>query len=180
MTWADAGGPEETMETLLPGITARRVPTDRLTTNVLEAIGRTGPPVLFVHGNVSSSLFWQPTMLALPGGYRALAIDLRGFGDTDPEPGGATRWAPAAGRPPAGVRRPRPGAGGRHPRAARLRRRPGRHHRRARPGPGAPGRLEHGRRSADAVPGRPAGPAPGGLGDAGRPGVAVRVRRDPG
>jgi pimeloyl-ACP methyl ester carboxylesterase len=79
------------METLLPGITARRVPTDRLTSAVLEATGRTGPPVLFVHGNVSSSLFWQPTMLALPGGYRALAIDLRGFGDTDPEPVDATR-----------------------------------------------------------------------------------------
>src|ERR1700744_4665979 len=79
------------METLLPGITARRVPTDRLTSAVLEATGRTGPPVLFVHGNVSSSLFWQPTMLALPGGYRALAIDLRGFDDTDPEPVDATR-----------------------------------------------------------------------------------------
>jgi hypothetical protein len=26
--------------------------------------------VLFVHGNVSSSLFWQPTMLALPEAYR--------------------------------------------------------------------------------------------------------------
>ncbi|HEX3751485.1 MAG TPA: hypothetical protein VHW06_13070 [Streptosporangiaceae bacterium] len=48
------------METLLPGITARRVPTDRLTAAVLEATGRTGPPVLFVHGNVPSSLFWQP------------------------------------------------------------------------------------------------------------------------
>jgi pimeloyl-ACP methyl ester carboxylesterase len=40
---------------------------------------------------VSSSLFWQPTMLALPGPYRPLAIDLRGFGETDPEPVDATR-----------------------------------------------------------------------------------------
>ena len=79
------------METLLPGITARRVPTDRLTSAVLEVTGRTGPPVLFVHGNVSSSLFWQPTMLALPAGFRALALDLRGFGDTDPAPADATR-----------------------------------------------------------------------------------------
>jgi pimeloyl-ACP methyl ester carboxylesterase len=46
---------------------------------------------LFVHGNVSSALFWQPTMLALPEPYRPLAIDLRGFGDTDPEPVDATR-----------------------------------------------------------------------------------------
>src|ERR1700759_3334758 len=79
------------METLLPGIIARRVPTDRLTSAVLEVTGRTGPPVLFVHGNVSSSLFWQPTMLALPAGFRPLAVDLRGFGNTDPEPVDATR-----------------------------------------------------------------------------------------
>ena len=79
------------MDTLLPGITAQRVPTSRLTVNVLSAAGRTGPAVLFVHGNVSSSLFWQPLMLALPAQYRPLAIDLRGFGDTDPEPVDATR-----------------------------------------------------------------------------------------
>src|SRR5215468_11430706 len=79
------------METLLPGVAAERVPTSRLTTAVLSVTGRTGQPVLFVHGNVSSSLFWQPTMLALPERYRPLAIDLRGFGDTDDEPIDATR-----------------------------------------------------------------------------------------
>ena len=78
-------------QTLLPGITMERVPTRRLTMAVLSAAGRTGQPVLFVHGNVSSSLFWQPTMLALPDGYRPLAVDLRGFGDTDQEPVDATR-----------------------------------------------------------------------------------------
>jgi hypothetical protein len=40
------------MQTLLPGITAERVPTRRLHTAVLAAAGRTGDPVLFVHGNV--------------------------------------------------------------------------------------------------------------------------------
>jgi pimeloyl-ACP methyl ester carboxylesterase len=79
------------METLLPGISAERVRTSRLTTAVLSVTGRTGQPALFVHGNVSSSLFWQPTMLALPQGYRPLAVDLRGFGETDPEPVDATR-----------------------------------------------------------------------------------------
>ena len=79
------------METLLAGITLKRVPTSRLTVAVLSVTGRTGPAVLFVYGNVSSSLFWQPTMLALPEPYRPLAIDLRGFGDTDPEPVDATR-----------------------------------------------------------------------------------------
>ena len=79
------------MDTLLPGIRAERMPTNRLTVNVLAIPDRTGPAVLFVHGNVSSSLFWQPMMLALPGSYRPLAIDLRGFGDTDDEPIDATR-----------------------------------------------------------------------------------------
>jgi pimeloyl-ACP methyl ester carboxylesterase len=79
------------VQTLLPGIAMERVPTPRLTTAVLSVAGRTGQPVLFVHGNVSSSLFWQPTMLALPEGYRPLAVDLRGFGETDPEPVDATR-----------------------------------------------------------------------------------------
>ena len=79
------------MDTLLPGISAERMPTNRLTVNVLSVPGRTGPAVLLVHGNVSSSLFWQPMMLALPGTYRPLAIDLRGFGDTDDEPIDATR-----------------------------------------------------------------------------------------
>jgi pimeloyl-ACP methyl ester carboxylesterase len=75
----------------LPGITARAVPTDRLNVHVLEVPERTGVPVLFVHGNLSSSVFWQETMLALPDGYRPIALDLRGFGGTDPLPVDATR-----------------------------------------------------------------------------------------
>ena len=110
------------MTALMAGIAARRVPTARLTQNVLETGRSDGPPVLFVHGNVSSSLFWQPTMLwlseregsqrergatragrpalapgdlseerTLPAPYRPLAVDLRGFGDTDAVPVDATR-----------------------------------------------------------------------------------------
>lgn len=79
--------------TLLPGIVATRVTTSRLTANVLErpAAGDPTSTVVFVHGNVSSSHFYQPTMLALPPGVRALAIDLRGFGDSDTLPVDATR-----------------------------------------------------------------------------------------
>jgi pimeloyl-ACP methyl ester carboxylesterase len=80
---------------LFDGIVAHRVTTPRLTANVLErpaADGSaTGLPVVFVHGNVSSSLFYQPTMLALPAGVRALAVDLRGFGDSETLPVDATR-----------------------------------------------------------------------------------------
>lgn len=79
------------MNTLLTGISSRRVRTPNLTISVLEVDGRDGIPVLFVHGNVSSGLFWQPLMLALPDRFRPIALDLRGFGDTDPAPVDATR-----------------------------------------------------------------------------------------
>ncbi|MFJ9682392.1 alpha/beta fold hydrolase [Streptomyces sp. NPDC101194] len=80
-----------TSPALLPGVHARRVTTPRLTVNLLELQDRTGEPVLFVHGNVSAATFWQQTMLDLPDAYRPLAVDLRGFGDTDPLPVDATR-----------------------------------------------------------------------------------------
>jgi pimeloyl-ACP methyl ester carboxylesterase len=84
-------------ELLLPGVAARRVETPRLTQQVLHADGvdpaGPGEVVLFVHGNVSSSLFWQQPLLALTetGRMRVLAVDLRGYGDTDPLPIDATR-----------------------------------------------------------------------------------------
>ncbi|MEV4566958.1 alpha/beta hydrolase [Nonomuraea sp. NPDC049419] len=69
-----------------------RVTTSRLTQHVMTVEGRdTGTPVLFVHGNVSSSAFWRDTLPALPEGFRPLAVDLRGFGDSDPAPVDATR-----------------------------------------------------------------------------------------
>ncbi|MGN9840788.1 alpha/beta fold hydrolase [Nonomuraea sp. H19] len=69
-----------------------KVPTPRLTQHVLTVEGRTaGEPVLFVHGNVSSAAFWRDSMAALPDGYRPLAVDLRGFGESDPAPVDATR-----------------------------------------------------------------------------------------
>jgi pimeloyl-ACP methyl ester carboxylesterase len=83
-------------DVLLPGITRTPVATPRLTQSVLHPEG-TGPTggeaVLFVHGNVSSALFWQQPLLALAetGQVRALAVDLRGYGDTDPLPVDARR-----------------------------------------------------------------------------------------
>jgi len=78
--------------TLLPGIIRHDVQTPRLTASVLErtatAANRT---VVFIHGNVSSSSFWQPSMLALSPDVRAIAIDLRGFGDSEILPVNATR-----------------------------------------------------------------------------------------
>ncbi|MGW2514143.1 alpha/beta fold hydrolase [Streptomyces scopuliridis] len=72
----------------------RRVATTRLTQQITEAKGEGkdgGEPVVFIHGNVSSSAFWRTTLTTLPDRYRPIAVDLRGFGGTDPLPVDATR-----------------------------------------------------------------------------------------
>lgn len=80
------------MKTVLDGITAFDVTTPRYRARVLDRPGAgSGPTVVLVHGNVSSSLFFQPLMLALPEEVRALAIDLRGFGESETLPVDATR-----------------------------------------------------------------------------------------
>jgi pimeloyl-ACP methyl ester carboxylesterase len=50
-----------------------------------------GLPVLLVHGNCSSGAFWQPLVRTLPAGWRIVAPDLRGYGQTEPAPVDATR-----------------------------------------------------------------------------------------
>ena len=77
--------------TFLPGISSQIVKTPRLATHVLTSGPQDGEPVVFVHGNVSSSVFWEETMLALPAQYRAIAYDMRGFGDSETAPVDATR-----------------------------------------------------------------------------------------
>ena len=67
----------------LPGITSKMIDTPRLKTHVLLSGDEKGTPVLFVHGNASSSTFWEETMLKLPSGFHGVAVDLRGYGDTE-------------------------------------------------------------------------------------------------
>lgn len=76
------------MNNIFEGIEQLSVRTERLRANVLRRPGE-GTPVVFVHGNVSSSLFFQPTMLGLDRG--SYAIDLRGFGESETLPVDATR-----------------------------------------------------------------------------------------
>ena len=78
---------------LLDGILGFDVPTARLTVRVLERAGASpsARPLILVHGNCSSSLFYQRLMPALPASVRPIAVDLRGFGGTDPAPVDATR-----------------------------------------------------------------------------------------
>jgi pimeloyl-ACP methyl ester carboxylesterase len=77
--------------TFLPGISSEVVKTPRLATHILTSGPQDGEPVVFVHGNVSSSVFWEETMLALSARYRAIALDMRGFGDSETVPVDATR-----------------------------------------------------------------------------------------
>ncbi len=68
-----------------PGVTARTVETARLRTRILEAGDPEGDAVLFLHGNLSSATWWEPVLTDLPDGHRAVAPDLRGYGDADPD-----------------------------------------------------------------------------------------------
>lgn len=74
----------------LEGVTSQIVESARLKIHALSTGPADGEPVLFVHGNGSSATFWEETMLALPDGYRGIAPDMRGYGDTEPLPVDAT------------------------------------------------------------------------------------------
>jgi pimeloyl-ACP methyl ester carboxylesterase len=83
------------MAHLLEGIEAYDVETARLRTRVLVRAATTPQqlsavtPLLLVHGNCSSSLYFQRLMLALD--FPTIAVDLRGYGGSDPAPVDATR-----------------------------------------------------------------------------------------
>ncbi len=48
-----------------------------------EAPGKGGPPVVFVHGLLSSSASWKRVLSSAAGGRPAVAVDLPGFGFSD-------------------------------------------------------------------------------------------------
>jgi pimeloyl-ACP methyl ester carboxylesterase len=68
---------------LLAGISQKKIKTGRLEVAYLET-GNGETPIVLVHGNTSSSLFFQDFMLALAATnrYTIYAPDMRGFGDT--------------------------------------------------------------------------------------------------
>src|SRR5712692_265939 len=77
---------------LLPGITQHKIRTSRIGTAYLEA-GTGSIPIVLVHGNCSSSLYFQDFMLALAGTghYKIYAPDMRGYGESETSPVDATR-----------------------------------------------------------------------------------------
>ncbi len=77
---------------LLAGISQQKVTSNRLEMAYL-ATGTGSTPIVLVHGNASSSLFFQDFMLALAatGRYTIYAPDMRGYGDSETLPVDATR-----------------------------------------------------------------------------------------
>lgn len=75
----------------LPDITSKMIDTARIKTHVLFSGPDDGAPVLFIHGNASSNTYWEELMLKLPDGFRGIAPDLRGYGDTEDKLIDATR-----------------------------------------------------------------------------------------
>ena len=76
---------------LLPGVTAHDSLTDRLRVHWIESGPADGVPVVLVHGNLSTGRFFEHLLPGAPGGYRFIAPDMRGFGDTEPLDIDATR-----------------------------------------------------------------------------------------
>lgn len=74
-------------------VTETDVDAGRLRTHVRMAGEATaeGGTVILVHGNCSSSAFFHRLLTTLPEGWRGIAPDLRGYGDTEVAPLDATR-----------------------------------------------------------------------------------------
>lgn len=83
--------------TLLPGVREATVDTDRLRTHYLESGPADGPTIVMIHGNLSTSHFYEHLLPHLPAAYRVIVPDMRGFGDSEARPLDATRgladWA---------------------------------------------------------------------------------------
>jgi pimeloyl-ACP methyl ester carboxylesterase len=70
----------------VPGITHHRVEVNGTTLHYAEA-GRGGSPILLVHGFPETWWTFHKLMPLLAAGHRVIAVDLRGFGDSDAGPG---------------------------------------------------------------------------------------------
>ena len=80
------------MTTVAPridGVRESEVDAGGLRMHVVEAGPSDGPPVLLLHGWPQHSYEWRHQIPALAGaGYRVIAPDLRGFGQTEAPPRG--------------------------------------------------------------------------------------------
>ncbi|RLG52335.1 MAG: alpha/beta hydrolase [Thermoproteota archaeon] len=66
------------------------VETSRVKLSLIEA-GGGEECILFIHGNLMCKEFWDDVVAELAGEYRCIAVDLRGFGDSEAKPVDATQ-----------------------------------------------------------------------------------------
>jgi haloacetate dehalogenase len=69
------------------GFVSRRIATSRLAINVV--VGGSGPPVLLLHGYPQTHAMWHLVAPRLAAHHTVVAVDLRGYGDSDKPPGDA-------------------------------------------------------------------------------------------
>ena len=74
-----------------PRITEETVETPRLRTFVRSAGPEDAPLLVLVHGNVSSSVFWDDMIRAFADRYRVIAPDFRSYGRSEQKDIDATR-----------------------------------------------------------------------------------------
>ena len=74
----------------LPGITSQMIPTEPVARPCSERWDSAGNASSLHPRQRRIFTFWEETMLALPAGFRAIAPNLRGYGDTEPLPVDAT------------------------------------------------------------------------------------------
>lgn len=80
------------MTNLLPGVRSQQASVpNRLKMNYLSTGEKSYPVLVLIHGNVSSSLFWQDLMLEFSKTHFVVAPDLRGFGESETVKVDATR-----------------------------------------------------------------------------------------
>jgi pimeloyl-ACP methyl ester carboxylesterase len=72
-------------------VRAFEVTTGRLRARVLESGSVDSPTLVLVHGNVSSARFFAESMVELGRRWHCVAVDLRGFGGSEPVPVVASR-----------------------------------------------------------------------------------------
>ncbi|PJF44035.1 MAG: alpha/beta hydrolase [Phototrophicales bacterium] len=75
------------------GITSRDVHANGIRLHILERGSKDAPnKLLLVHGNISAATWWEEVMLGLDeASFHAVAVDLRGYGDSEAAPVDATR-----------------------------------------------------------------------------------------
>jgi pimeloyl-ACP methyl ester carboxylesterase len=76
---------------LSAGVSGHSVQTSRLRMRYIESGPADGVPIVMIHGNLSTGRFFEHLMPGAPRGFRIIAPDMRGFGDTERRPIDATR-----------------------------------------------------------------------------------------